>query len=119
MTQYTVTEVAAIMNISTNTLIKEVEDYESTMLFDISMVSNMVVPIGTVNVNNKQYYFGYECEPYCKDENRFFNHIVLSEHCTNTEWHMNDSPQEQQMVMALHIDHDFQQRYGKYIIWSH
>lgn len=119
MIQYTVTEVATIIGISTNTLINEVEDYENSMLFDISMVADMVVPIGTVNINNKQYYFGYECEEYCKDENRFFNHIVLSEHCTNTSWHMNDSPREQQVVMALHIDHNFMQKYGHNIIWSH
>lgn len=119
MTQYTLSEVASLMNINTNTLVQEVEDYENNMLPNIGMITDMVVPIGTINVNNKQYYFGYECEPYCKDENRIFNHIVLSEHCSNTKWHMNDSPREQQVVMALHIDHDFQQRYGNYIIWSH
>lgn len=119
MTQYTLSEVASLMNINTNTLVQEVEDYENNMLPNIGMITDMVVPIGTINVNNKQYYFGYECEPYCKDENRIFNHIVLSEHCSNTKWHMNDSPREQQVVMSLHIDHDFQQRYGNYIIWSH
>lgn len=119
MTQYTLSEVASLMNINTNTLVQEVEDYENNMLPNIGMITDMVVPIGTININNKQYYFGYECEPYCKDENRIFNHIVLSEHCSNTKWHMNDSPREQQVVMALHIDHDFQQRYGNYIIWSH
>lgn len=119
MTQYTLSEVASLMNINTNALVQEVEDYENNMLPNIGMITDMVVPIGTINVNNKQYYFGYECEPYCKDENRIFNHIVLSEHCSNTKWHMNDSPREQQVVMALHIDHDFQQRYGNYIIWSH
>lgn len=119
MTQYTLTEVAALMGINTNTLIQEVEDYENTNLFDISMVSDMVMPIGTVNIGNKQYYFGYECEAYCKDENRIFNHIVLSKHCTNTSWHMNDSPREQQVVMDLHIDHNFMQKYGHNIIWVH
>lgn len=117
MTQYTLTEVATLMNINTNTLIQEVDDYENSMLFDISMVSDMVVPIGTVNINNKQYYFGYECEEYCKDENRFFNHIVLSEHCSNTKWNMNNSTNEEQVVMAMHIDEGFHKRYGQHIIW--
>lgn len=117
MTQYTLTEVATLMNINTNTLIQEVDDYENSMLFGISMVSDMVVPIGTVNINNKQYYFGYECEEYCKDENRFFNHIVLSEHCSNTKWNMNDSTNEEQVVMAMHIDEGFHKRYGQHIIW--
>lgn len=118
MTQYTITEVANIMNINSKTLIEEVNDYENSNGFNVSMVAQKVLPIGTVNINNKRYFFGYECEDYCKNDDKLFNHIVLAEQCVTIKYVVNNSPQEQQVLMALQIDNEFVKRHGINIIWQ-
>lgn len=117
MTQYTVKEVATIMGMSTATLIAEVDFYEVTNDTMLSMVTEKVMPIGTVNINNKQYFFGYACEDYCKNDDRMFANIMLGKQCVTTKFVVNTSPKEQQVVMAMQIDNDYVQRHNIDIIW--
>ena len=105
------------MGMTTATLVEDINFYEQTNDKSLSMVTEKVMPIGTVNINNKQYFFGYACEDYCKNDDRMSSRIMLAEQCVTTKYVVNQSPREQQVVMALHIDNDYVQRHNIDIIW--
>lgn len=117
MIQYTLTEVASIMGMTTATLVAEATYAEETNDTMLSMVTEKVMPIGTVNINNKQYFFGYSCEDYCKNDDKMLSNIMLGKQCVTTKFVVNDSPKEQQVIMAMHIDNDYVKRHNIDIIW--